>query len=32
MFLFHDMTDFFALYGVVRLGSVAWRRSHKRNP
>jgi hypothetical protein len=29
MFIFHDIVDVFALFGMVRLGRVLWKRRHK---
>jgi len=32
MFLFHDIVDVFALFGMIRLGRGVWTRWHKINP
>jgi hypothetical protein len=29
MFIFHDIVDLFALFGLVRLGRVVWKFRHK---
>ena len=29
MFIFHDIVDLFALFGMVRLGRVVWKIRHK---
>jgi len=31
MFIFHDIVDLFALFGMVRLGRFVWKRRHKIN-
>jgi hypothetical protein len=29
MFIFNDIVDLFAVYGMVRLGRLIWQRRHK---
>jgi hypothetical protein len=32
MFIFHDIVDLFAFFGLVRLGRIVWKVRHRSHP